>query len=59
MATTAEEVWRILGELVMGSRYADVQAIGAVAGMVVPDEVARYIYCKERLGTIDDGTVGK
>ncbi|QQE66910.1 DUF3782 domain-containing protein [Leptolyngbya sp. BL0902] len=27
-------------------RYGDVQAMGAVAGMVVPDEVARYAYRK-------------
>lgn len=27
-------------------RYADVQAMGAVAGMVVPQEVARYAYRK-------------
>ena len=25
-------------------RYSDVQAMGAVAGMIVPDEVARYAY---------------
>jgi hypothetical protein len=25
-------------------RYADLQALGAVAGMVVPDDVARYAY---------------
>jgi hypothetical protein len=27
-------------------RYSDVRAMGAVAGMVVPDEVARYAYRK-------------
>jgi hypothetical protein len=37
-------------------RYADVRAMGAVAAMVVPEDVARYAY---RKGAVRFGSVGR
>ncbi|MBE9204698.1 hypothetical protein IQ218_16265 [Synechocystis salina LEGE 06099] len=60
MATTADDVWRLLGELVEAQneterrfqasdrrllpRYQSFNVLGAVAGMVISNEVARYAY---------------